>query len=89
MANRPNQAALFDLQMPREVYYAEVTTYVNNYLWKIEDFPEIDARLWQMMSFHAAEYFQAVKIRDDAISTGKELQRNFLMENEKDQTMPP
>ena len=31
------------------------------------------------MSWLTAEYFQAVKIRDDAISTGKELKRNSPM----------
>ena len=39
MANGPTQATLCDLQMPAEAYYAEVITYMNNYLWQIEDFP--------------------------------------------------
>ena len=66
--------------MPTEAYYAEVTTYANNYIWKKDDFsPSRDAKLWEMMSGRAAEYFQAVKIRGNAISTGKELKSNYLI----------
>ena len=32
MANGPAQSTLSDLKMPRGSYYAEVTTYMNNYL---------------------------------------------------------
>ena len=41
------------------------------------------------MSGHTAKYFQAVNIRDNAISAGKELRRNFFTENEKEKTTPP
>ena len=38
MANAPTQATLCDPKMPTEAYYAAVITYMNNYLWQIEDF---------------------------------------------------
>ena len=79
MENEPSRATLRDLQIPTEAYYAAVIAYMYNYIWQIEDFPpSIDAKLWEMMSGRAAEYFQAVEIRGNAISTGGELKENFL-----------
>ena len=80
MANGPAQSTRCDPQMPREADCAAVTPYMRNYLWKIEDFsPAIDAALWKMMRCRTMEYFQSVNIRDNAISAGKELRRNFRM----------
>ena len=57
-------------------YYAAVIQYMGNYIWKIEDhFPQIDSKLWKTTGGHAAEYFQAVNIRDSAAEIGKELTR--------------
>ena len=82
MANEPTHATLRDLEMPKDDYYAASTQYLNNYLWPIEDhFPAIDAELWKMTDSRAREYFQSVKIRDNAISEGKEPKRNFSTEN--------
>ena len=69
MAKEPTRSTLCDLETPEETYYAEATHHLNNYIWKIED-PPIDAKLWKMMGPDAAEYFQSVKIRDNAVSTG-------------------
>ena len=41
MANGPAHATLCDVEIPTEAYYAEVITYANNYIWRIEDFPHI------------------------------------------------
>ena len=83
MASEPAQATLCDLEMPHEAYYAAVITYVNNYLYRIEDFsPASDAKLWEIMSRHTVEYFQSIKIRGTAISTGQEPKRNSSMEDE-------
>ena len=80
MANGPTQETVCGLQMPTEDYRASVVTYKHKYLWQIEDFsPPSDAELWKLMSGHTMEYSQAVQTRDNAISTGKELKRNFLM----------
>ena len=90
MENRHTQSTLFYLEMPIEAYYAEVSAYMENYIWQIEDFfPASDAELWKMMRCRTAEYSQSVKSRGDAASTGKEPRRNFLMENAKEQTIPP
>ena len=68
--------------MPNESYYAAVIRYVSNYLCKIGDrFPKSDAKLWKMMDGRTVEYSQAVKIRDNATSPGKELKRNPRMGN--------
>ena len=55
---------------------------MNNYIWQVEDhFPKSDAELWKMMDGRTVGYYQAVKIRDFATATGKELKTNFLTEN--------
>ena len=41
------------------------------------------------MGGRAAEYFQSVKIKDNAAETGKALTINFLTETEKAPDMPP
>ena len=87
MANEHTQSTLGDLELPKATYYAAVIQYLGNYLWQIED-PPIDAKLWRMMGHHTMEYYQAVKIRDNAVSTGKELGSKFITENEKAQDTP-
>ena len=68
--------------MPHEAYGAESTQYLNNYMWKIEDrIPTSYAKLWGMFEGRTAEYFQSIKIRASATSTGKEPKTNFLTEN--------
>ena len=53
---------------------------MNQYLWELEDFhPGKDTEIWDMFQGHPAEYIEAIRIRDAAISVGEELKRNPLI----------
>ena len=82
MADETTRDTLCDVDAPSEAYYAAVSQYLKNYMWQIGDHcPTSDAKLWEIFDGRAAEYLQAIKIRDSSTSTGREIKRNFLTES--------
>ena len=62
------------------VYYGNIIQYVNHYLWMMEDcLPEKDKEIWDMFHGHPMGCLAAIRIRDAAVSVGKELKWNFLI----------
>ena len=81
MDNGPTQATLFDLETPHDAYYAEVTQYLGNYMWRIGDhFPTSDAGRWEMFERHHG-MLPIHKGPGRFCRKGQEPKTNFLTEN--------
>ena len=83
------QDLLYEMKRNEEMYYGAAIQYMGRYLWTLEDYlPEKDSQIWDMFQGHPEEYFTSIRIRDAAISVGKELKRNLIIWNREKQTTP-
>ena len=76
MLRETTQDVLSEMKRNGEMYHGAAIQYMGRYLWKLEDrTPEKDSRIWDMFQGRPQEYFTSIRIRDAAVSVGKELKK--------------